>query len=74
MKLFKLKKKAESREISVSCKNLFLNQCKINMFKLIKLLTENAFNLYKTRYLLSWKEFIQDLILYVCQSEILNPY
>ena len=25
---------AESREISISCKNLFLNQCIINMFKL----------------------------------------
>ena len=25
---------AESREISISCKNLFLNRCKINMFKL----------------------------------------
>ena len=25
---------AESREISVSCKNLFLNQYRINMFKL----------------------------------------
>ena len=23
-----------SREISISCKNLFLNRCKINMFKL----------------------------------------
>ena len=27
---------AESREISISCKNLFLNRCKINMFKLKK--------------------------------------
>ena len=26
---------AESREISVSCKNFFLNQCEINMFKLV---------------------------------------
>ena len=26
---------AESREISISCKNLFLNQCKINTFLLI---------------------------------------
>ena len=25
---------AESREISISCKNLFLSRCKINMFKL----------------------------------------
>ena len=25
---------AESREISLSCKNLILNRCKINMFKL----------------------------------------
>ena len=25
---------AESTEISISCKNLFLNRCKINMFKL----------------------------------------
>ena len=25
---------AESREISISCWNLFLNHCKINMFKL----------------------------------------
>ena len=25
---------AESREISISCKNLFLNRCKINTFKL----------------------------------------
>ena len=25
---------AESKEISISCKNLFLNRCKINMFKL----------------------------------------
>ena len=25
-------KEAESREISISCKNLFLNRCKINMF------------------------------------------
>ena len=25
---------AESREISISCKNLFLNRCKVNMFKL----------------------------------------
>ena len=25
---------AEPREISISCKNLFLNRCKINMFKL----------------------------------------
>ena len=25
---------AESREISISCKNLFLNRCKINLFKL----------------------------------------
>ena len=24
---------AESREISISCKNLFLNRCKINIFK-----------------------------------------
>ena len=29
---------AESREISISCKNLFLNRCKINMFKLNKYL------------------------------------
>ena len=29
---------AESREISISCKNLFLNRCKINMFLL------NSFN------------------------------
>ena len=26
---------AESREISIRCKNFFLNRCKINMFKLI---------------------------------------
>ena len=25
---------AESREISISCKNLFLNRCEINMYKL----------------------------------------
>ena len=25
---------AASREVSISCKNLFLNRCKINMFKL----------------------------------------
>ena len=25
---------AESREISIRCKNLFLSRCKINMFKL----------------------------------------
>ena len=25
---------AESREISISCKDLFLNRCKINMFEL----------------------------------------
>ena len=29
---------AESREISISCKNLFLNRCKINMFK-VKILS-----------------------------------
>ena len=28
---------AESREISISCKNLFFNRCKIDMFKLFKL-------------------------------------
>ena len=36
---------AGSREISISCKNFFLNRCKINMFKL------NAFSLVKAKIL-----------------------
>ena len=68
---------AESRDNSISCKNLFLNRCKINMFKLLKHYLNLTTSSLVSRYVTSCEcNSSINRLLYTkcvsCQSLVLN--